>query len=92
MEMLTKGARDVRTVVPRALTRKANAHIREDDASGNADKDLDNGAVAEPASTAEGDNQPIDDQVSGMEIVCRPKVGYRVAGGGFLGVWKKMKY
>ena len=90
MELLTKGTRDVRTVVPRALTRKANAHIREDDASGNADTD--DGAVAAPASTAEGDNQPIHDQVSGMEIVCRPKVGYRVAGGGFLGVWKKMKY
>lgn len=68
--------------------------MREHDASGDADKGLDDCAAAEPAeeSTAVGDNQLIHDQVSGMEIVCRPKVGYRVAGGGFLGVWKKMKY
>lgn len=85
---------DVRTVTPRALTRKAKDTIREDDASGDADKDSNDGAVADSAgaSTAEGDNQPIHDQISEMEIVCRPKVGYRVAGGGFLGVWKKMKY
>ncbi|KAL9133203.1 MAG: hypothetical protein Q9175_005620 [Cornicularia normoerica] len=80
---------DVRTVIPRSLTRKAKAPTREDDASENPDQDLDDGAVA---NTAEGDDQRIHDQVGGMAIVCRPKVGYRVAGGGFLGVWKKMKY
>lgn len=90
MRMLTpKCARDVRTMIPRALTRKAKAHIWEHDVSENADKDLDDGAVADPAK---GDNQLIHDQASGMEVVCRPKVGYLVAGGGFLGVWKKMKY
>ena len=86
---------DVRTVIPRALTRKAKAPILEHDSSGNGDKDSDDRAVAGPAeeSTAEGDNHPIEDQASsGIEIVCRPKVaGYR-AGGGFLGVWKKMKH
>ena len=85
---------DVRTVIPRALTRKANSITREDDALGGADKDTDDGAVADlgEASTAEGDHQAVHDQVSKLEIVCRPKVGYRVGGGGFLGVWKKMKY
>lgn len=80
--------------MPRALTRKAEAPIREDDASRNADKDLDDGAMANPteASTAEEENQTIHDQISGTAIVCRPKVGYRVAGGGFLGVWTKMRY
>ena len=88
--MLTpKCARDVRTVIPRALTREAKAHIQEDDVSKNADKDLDDSAVADPVK---GDNQLIHDQANRMDVVCRPKVGYRVAGGGFLGVWKKMKY
>ena len=32
------------------------------------------------------------DYDSGWEMVCRPKVGDRIAGGGFLGVWKKMKW
>lgn len=28
--------------------------------------------------------------MSGWEMICRPKVGDRVTGGGFVGVWKKM--
>lgn len=79
---------DVRTVIPRALTRKAQAPIREYDASGNAVEDPDDLAVAEPAE----ENQSFAYQANDIEIVCRPKVGYRVAGGGFLGVWKKMKF
>lgn len=87
-------AGDVRTVIPRALLRNAKAHIREDDSLGDADGDSDDSAVADTAeaSTADRDNEPKHDQISRMEIVCRPKVGYRVAGGGFLGVWKKMKH
>lgn len=85
---------DVRTVIPRAPTRKAKTHIREDDSLENADEYLDDSAVADPteASTADRDTEPVHDQISGMKIVCRPKVGYRQVGGGFLGVWKKMKY
>ena len=66
----------------------------EDDALGNVDKGIDDDAVANPveANTAEGDDQPFHDQVNEMEVVCRPRVGYRVAGGGFLGIWKKMKH
>lgn len=33
---------------------------------------------------------PIDEGI-GLKMVCRPKVGERVIGGGFLGVWKKMR-
>ena len=88
---LNTGGRDwdVHTAVPRVLTRDAEAPIREDKASRNTEEDLDDGAIADASesNTAGG-----DDQISGMEIVCRPKVGYRVAGGGFLGVWKKMKH
>ena len=85
---------DIRTVVPRVLTREAEAPLGEDKASRITDKDLNEDAIAEASEskTAGGDKQPIHDQPSGIEIICRPKVGYRVAGGGFLGVWKKMKH
>ena len=46
---------------------------------------------AEPNPSDE-DIQPIHDQVEEMEMVCRPRVGHRVAGGGFLGVWRKMRH
>lgn len=61
----------------------------EDDALGNVDKGIDDDAVANPAEA-----KPVegDDQVNDIEVVCRPRVGYRVAGGGFLGIWKKMKH
>ena len=85
---------DVRTFIPRALTRMAKASTREDDPSRNTDKNSDDGSVADPTKPDPSDRncEPIHDQLSGMEIVCRPKVGYRVVGGGFLGVWTKMKY
>ena len=85
---------DIRTVVPRVLTKKAEAPVREDNASRSTEKDLDKDAIgdASESNTTGGDNQSIHNQLSGMEIICRPKVGYRVAGGGFLGVWKKMKH
>ena len=85
---------DVRTFIPRALTRMAKASTQEDDPSRNTDKKSKEGSVADPANSDpfDRDSQPIHDQLGGMEIVCRPKVGYRVAGGGFLGVWTKMKY
>ncbi len=93
---LNSGGRDwdVRTIIPRALTRKAEAHMREDDASRSADQGSNDGTSADPAEsdTADEDNdedkEPVYDQVT----VCRPKSGYRVAGGGFLGVWTKMKH
>lgn len=39
---------------------------------------------------AVGASAPEDDEKSGWELVCRPKVGERVVGGGFVGLWKKM--
>lgn len=85
---------DVRAVIPRTLTRVAEAVTKKDDALRNADKDLDDRSVADLAELkpATGDSQAIDAQASGVEMVCRPKVGHRVVGGGFLGVWRKMKY
>ena len=31
-----------------------------------------------------------DDKLPSWEMVCRPKVGDRIVGGGFLGIWRKM--
>ena len=93
---LNSGGRvwDVRTVIPRALTGKPKSPTGKDGFLITEDKDSFVGAAADLAEsdTADKDGQPLHDQVAGMEIVCRPKVGYRVAGGGFLGVWRKMKY
>ena len=85
---------DVRAVIPRAQRGTAQDAAMEDDASRNADKIPDDGSVADLAerNPSDKDNQPIPDQVKEMEMVCRPRVGHRVTGGGFLGVWRKMKH
>ncbi|KAF7948926.1 hypothetical protein EAE96_008106 [Botrytis aclada] len=44
-------------------------------------------SVTVQASTGEGSDLT---DMSGWETICRPKVGDRVTGGGFVGVWKKM--
>ena len=85
---------DVRAVIPRAQRGMAQDAAMEDDASRNPDKISDDGSVADRAgrNPSDEDNQPIQNQVKEMEMVCRPRVGHRVAGGGFLGVWRKMKH
>ena len=85
---------DVRTVIPRAQRGMAQDSGMEDDASRNAEKIADDGSVADLAerNTSDEDNPPIHDQIQEMDMVCRPKGGHRVAGGGFLGIWRKMKH
>jgi tRNA (adenine57-N1/adenine58-N1)-methyltransferase len=90
---------DVRPVKPRALMKseaealaKAQAaeEIVEDaegesqDPEGDQDKNS-TGEVDEVSSF-----QPADPQETGLEMVCRPKVGGRISGGGFLGSWRRM--
>ena len=41
-----------------------------------------------PAKTLVSENPVSDD--NGWEMVCRPKVGIRISGGGFVGVWRRM--
>ena len=33
-----------------------------------------------------------DEERQAWKMICRPKVGGRVVGGGFIGVWRKMKH
>lgn len=44
-------------------------------------------SVTVQASTGEASDLT---DTSGWEMICRPKVGDRITGGGFVGVWKKM--
>ena len=88
---------DVRAVKPRSLiraeaTRKQTSTIEElsedqssDSASLNSGTHLEELLIEE----SEDSNPGVED--AGWEMICRPKVGERLVGGGFLGVWKKMK-
>lgn len=88
---------DVRVVKPRALLRVENTktivatdavqtgrHDGPDGLPTVQDQDDDGGEAAKAAQSS------VDDD-SGWEVICRPKVGEMVIGGGFLGVWKKMR-
>ena len=100
---MTGGRRwDVRSVRPRALV-KSEAEKEKDPAIASAaETDRSNEIVlgggdisANVGSDAVGRDeeqaQTLDDQETGWEMICRPKAGEMVTGGGFLGVWKKMR-
>ena len=74
--------------------REIESSIQEDGASRSTNQDSTNDMVANPSElgVTDGNGQSNHEQFSGTEVICRPKVGYRVAGGGFLGIWKKMKH
>jgi hypothetical protein len=82
---------DVRPVKPRALLEakvedtKQSKYLEEGrDILGGPVEDL--GEL--PAKTLVSKNPVSDD--NGWEMVCRPKVGIRISGGGFVGVWRRM--
>lgn len=88
---------DVRLVKPRALL-KAEAAARQ------AMVDGKNLSASETAEDEQGEQneestqskQSVKDentsQDSGWEMICRPKVGGRVTGGGFVGLWRRMDH
>jgi tRNA (adenine57-N1/adenine58-N1)-methyltransferase len=69
---------DVRAVKPRALL-KAEAETRDSPVEG------------ESAKTSPSDEFEVKTEDSGWEMVCRPKVGGRISGGGFLGLFRRME-
>ncbi|KAL8722908.1 MAG: hypothetical protein Q9225_000678 [Loekoesia sp. 1 TL-2023] len=69
---------DVRLVRPRALTREANVKSI-------SDTDTDN---SRPASNALDDEASFDDD-GGRYLVCKPKIGDRISGGGFVALWSR---
>ena len=94
---------DVRPVRPRASIKAAetsNDHaISAEDAEQEVDGNLtqSSGAVVDSSDVAEEDagkeeSIPVSKREDvGWQMVCRPKVGDRIVGGGFVGVWKKQR-
>ncbi|KZF25020.1 S-adenosyl-L-methionine-dependent methyltransferase [Xylona heveae TC161] len=77
---------DVRAVRPRVLDRM-QAQPASDSSDGESTA---NGQSPNEAQETEKP-QTTDSREDGWEMVCRPKVGARVVGGGFLAIWKRMK-
>lgn len=86
---------DVRPVKPRALLKAESVSEpvelppQADEEIGGNEKTADHEIKAEE-SEAEAEAEPETPKVSGWEMVCRPKVGLRISGGGFVGVWRRM--
>ncbi|KAL8902113.1 MAG: hypothetical protein Q9192_000180 [Flavoplaca navasiana] len=75
---------DVRCVIPRAVAREVDRNItsaRHTD----TDQAIKDGKQASHPEA--GGEEPQHQQ--GLEIVCRPKVGERLRGGGFIALWSK---
>ena len=100
---MTGGRRwDVRLVRPRALVKAAIENEKDlaitrivetgqSDESIAGSGDLSTIVGCDGVGRNEEEAQTLEDQETGWEMICRPKVGEMVTGGGFLGVWKKMR-
>lgn len=73
---------DVRTVRPRVVVR-AEAAARE--------QLSDTEESSDTFDQEDGREAPVMESSQGWEAICRPKAAARVAGGGFLGVWRRME-
>jgi len=69
---------DVRAVLPRDVEKKR----KEAEVKAQAHESTDGESDGEGSVEAPSDE--------GWEMICRPRVGVRVEGGGFIGVWKRM--
>lgn len=88
---------DVRTVKPRALLKAEQARKEAQAAVNNPSTSLESAAdeaqkdVSVQTVTRNKElAQAISRRDPGWEMICRPKAGERVVGGGFLGIWRKM--
>ena len=85
---------DVRLVKPRATLKpdtnvEGQAHHAVNEGVDSADVQL-KSAIAGSSDLSETVSTSIaPPAILGLELVCRPKVGGRVTGGGFLGVWRR---
>ncbi len=76
---------DVRFVKPRALTKEL--HRRP---TAPTDEDVPQCAGSDGAMTSSGAvEEAIVNADEGYQMVCRPKIGDRVSGGGFVALWSK---
>ena len=93
---------DVRSVRPRALLRTEAEKEKDPDIAMAVENNDSNGATTGRGNMSlniasnvmdrdEEQERTFDEHGTGWEMICRPKVGEIVTGGGFLGVWKKMR-
>ena len=85
---------DIRMVKPRVLVKEENEK-KINDAATIADKISWEGLLEgtlNPKTRDEENARTTAEEDVGWEMVCRPKPWGRTIGGGFLAVWKKMKY
>ena len=81
--------RDVRSVKPRATLKKTSEKMSQSSSSGEETSDVEKGQEARDEELAE--NLVKNEEEEKWAMVCRPKVGEMVVGGGFLGVWRRME-
>ena len=92
---------DVRPVRPRATLKVEAPHniderpeAVEDEATGResaSESSVEDLLVSADESGEERSKTPPKKANEGWQMVCRPKVGERIIGGGFVGVWKKQR-
>ncbi|PVI06586.1 S-adenosyl-L-methionine-dependent methyltransferase [Periconia macrospinosa] len=80
---------DVRAVKPRATLKKALEEVSHPSSSGEESINAEKGQEARDDELAESLVKKEEEEKWAM--VCRPKVGRTVVGGGFLGVWRRME-
>jgi hypothetical protein len=80
---------DVRAVTPRAPQRKTESDVDAPKASAESDSELSNVIEGQKARD-EALVEEVEKQKRSV-MVCRPKVGETVVGGGFLGLWRRME-
>ena len=91
---------DVRTVLPRSLQRKAKSTEEEspeayEEESPDALEEASPGGESPEVAQTDGEariESSHDKSKEGWEMICRPKAGLRIDGGGFIGVWKRMHF
>lgn len=89
---------DIRSVKPRTMSRSSSGP------RGNSTSPCDTGSTADmpeeasaidfttPEKGDRGKVEPLETERGGRwHMVCRPKVGERIIGGGFVGVWERIK-
>ena len=87
---------DVRSVMPRARQKattqdESGATEKMDEGSAEENREcISSSENTESETRDEGVARTLARQNASWKMVCRPKVGYKVTGGGFLGVWRKM--
>ncbi|KAF2501067.1 S-adenosyl-L-methionine-dependent methyltransferase [Lophium mytilinum] len=82
---------DVRSVRPRSVFKKAALSQASETSEASSDEASQDEAVEGHASRDGELEDNMAKTKSDYAMVCRPKVGERVVGGGFLGLWRRMR-